>query len=526
MAQNFTLSLRIRGFCTRHVLALVAVALAGVYFLVQLSFINEYGVTWDEPLHRNWGKIFYLFWKSGDRLLLDVMPGHGIHYGPVYYLVNFLLSEKLFQGYFFEYVAANHVLTILTASCSVAFVFLLASNFGKRIGFLAVLFFVFFPPFQAHAHYNPKDIPLMAGILFTGFLFLRALRSGKRRDFCVTGLFLGMCLALKVSTLLLLPVFGVSYLLLVFEKSKTVTISLRSELITIVAVACAFVLGAFFAWPSAWGDFSLIPRSVHFFLQTDFWPGKVLFFGIEYTGAGLPWYYTPLEYAMVTPVIMLLFAFAGSFLVIQNIVRGDGKWGRAESAFVLFWFWFPLFISIKPGLVRYDGMRQFFFCLPALALLAAIGLEKFLVFVQKLAPQTFWPVSLSCTVLFSSLAHEVTILHPFEGSYRNELVRLLYPADLDRSFQIEYWGATYKQGMDWLREHAEPNPVICVPTAGILVTWYHWRDDFTFECSAASNYIMFFTRYSEVQQYAFLKDTPVFTIERMHSTLLKIYKVR
>jgi hypothetical protein len=105
------------------------------------------------------------------------------------------------------------------------------------------------------------------------------------------------------------------------------------------------------------------------------------------------------------------------------------------------------------------------------------------------------------------------------------LLQIAYGKDLDTTFQIEYWGASYKQGIEWLAENAGPNPVICVPTAGILVTWYPWRDDFTFECSDKTDYVMFFTRYSEAKIYRELKN-PVFSIDRMNSTLLLIYKIK
>ena len=106
-------------------------------------------------------------------------------------------------------------------------------------------------------------------------------------------------------------------------------------------------------------------------------------------------------------------------------------------------------------------------------------------------------------------------------------MRAAFPKQMDLQFPIEYWGPTYKEGMEWLVQNAVPNPVICVPTAGVLVDWYAWREDFAFDCTKDSNYIMFFTRYSETQQYA-LQNTasPAFVISRMGADLLKIYKVK
>ncbi|MSR67340.1 hypothetical protein EXS65_00730 [Candidatus Peribacteria bacterium] len=508
-------------FLKRHSMIVTATLFGALFFAVQLFFINEYGVSWDEPLHRNWGKIFYLFRRTGDRHFLELMPGHGIHYGPVYYFVNYLLSEKLVSMQMLSFVAANHLLNILTASIAVGFVYALARAVGtKRIAFLSVLFFVFFPPFIAHAHYNPKDIPLMTALLITSFAFIHALKTSSRYSLYVAGFLFGCSIALKVSALLMFPAFACTYFLWLYPQRAK--LNLRREFVTVIFGFLAVLAGTILAWPSAWGDLLLIPRSVLFFTH-DFWPGKVLFFGQEYSGALLPWYYIPFEYATSMPVLMMLSFFTGLAAFLRLLRRQSVP---IPSIFLVLWIFFPLLFSMKPGLVRYDSMRQFFFCLPAIALFAAFGFDALLVRIERHSVHQKKYVIVCLVLLFLSLLHETVILHPFEGSYRNELVRLAVPSAMDHVFQIEYWGSSYQQGMDFLTENAEPNPVICVPTAGILVTWYPWREDFSFECSARSTYVMFFTRYSEAGQYALLPMQPLLTVERMQSELLKIYKVQ
>lgn len=512
---------RLSQFLKRHSSLCIAIGLGLLFFCVQLLFINDYGVTWDEPLHRNWGKIFAVFLKTGDRRLLELMPGHGIDYGPLYYWLNYVLSEQLYAAHLFLFVAANHLLTVFTASVAVAFVFLLGHLFfGRRIAFFSVLFFVFFPSLLAHAHYNPKDIPLLTALLVTSFTFVKAVRADSKKLFVLTGFLLGISIALKVSALLMAPVFAVSYL--THRVSRSNKSRVASEIGTIVLITCAVIVGAVLAWPSSWGDLMLIPRAIAFFSH-DFWPGKVLFFAAEYGGGELPWYYTPLEYAMAMPVLMIAAFIIGTLSVMRKFRL---KSVDPAMLFLLLWAFFPLLFSLKPGLVRYDGMRQFFFCLPAIAVLAAVGFDASLALLRRRLGAAKRLTILCTTVLVVSLLHEVVLLHPFEGSYRNEIVRFLIPKDMDRSLQIEYWGASYKQGMEWLVSNAEPNPVICVPTAGILVTWYPWREDFQFECSKKSDYVMFFTRYSEAKEYEDMPMEPVFRITRMNATLLNVYKIR
>jgi len=492
-----------------------------------MSFLNEYGVTWDEPLHRNWGKLFLIFIRTGDRRFLDLMAGHGIYYSPLYFFFNYILSEYLYKSGWLAFVPANHVLNLFTASFAASCLFVLAKKIGGlKTGLMAVLTLIFFPMFLAHSHYNPKDIPLMSAVLLTATVFIYGLYSGRRGQIILAAGLYGVAIALKISALSLAPVFALAYLVWAVKQWRTAAGNphrLKRELITVFLSLIAVSAGLYAAWPTAWGAPDLIPNAIRFFLSVQYWPGEVLFFGKEYSGVALPWYYIPLEYLMATPILILLAFGTGCAVAVRKVFHRDRA---AVFLFLLLWFWLPILASMKPGLVRYDGMRQFFFCLPALAILGGIGVSGWFEWLDRKFPAKRWLVPVASCLMLGQLLHEVIIIHPFEGSYRNEIVRMFIPRDIDRQLQIEFWGEPYKQGMDWLLANAEPNPFICVPTADVLVTWYPWRPDFSFECSKRTNYVMFITRYSEIHKFDHLPIPPVFTISRYNSALLKIYKIQ
>ena len=503
---------------------LIPLLLVFVYLCFQLSQLSAYGVSWDEPLHRNWGKIFTLFWRSGDRRLLELMPGHGKYYGPLFFYLNFITSEYFYGNGYLSFVASNHVLTVVVSSAIVAVTFFLARSFGRlKVAFFALIFLLLYPPFLAHAHYNPKDIPLTAAVLVTAAVFLEGIRRNDSVFFFVSAILFGFAVAVKVNALLMAPVFGITYLAWLGQSMRASAwhTVLRKQISVLIVSTLLCGLGLYIFWPSAWGDWHLIKESIVFFTGEDFWPGKVLFFGVEYSGKDLPWFYIPFEYATSLPLLSLISFIVGFYVFIRAIVRSER---RIEHLFFVLWVVFPLAYSMKPGLVRYDGMRQFFFTLPAVMIIASSGLVMLLDLLEKRSRKPH-AKKVFLGIVLVSLVSQTVAVYPFGGSYRNELLQIAYQKNLDRSFQIEYWGPTYKQGMDWLNQNAVPHPIICVPTAGILVTWYPWRDDFTFECSTESNYVMFFTRYSEARAYEELKN-PVFTIERMNSLLLAIYKVQ
>lgn len=494
-----------------------------VYFLIQFSQISEYGVTWDEPLHRNWGKVLSFFWQTGDRNVLDLMPGNGVHYGPLFFYINYILSDFLYEGGWLTFVEANHILTLILSTFVVGFTYALGQIFGgRKVGFFSACFLVLFPQFIAHAHYNPKDIPLMAVIALTSLVFLFALRLHSRALIIGSAFLFGLSVAVKINALLMAPVFGITYFLWAFFHAprSSLFIVLRHQTPVFFSAVVACIFGMYLCWPSAWGDWSLIPKSIQFFLGENYWSGTVLFFGVEYAGKELPFYYVPFELAVSMPLLMLLAFFTGLAAVFFGMRRSQMQ---VEYIFLFLWVVFPLLYSIKPGLVRYDGMRQFYFIMPAIAVISAIGLQQLIARLKRKSKNPLSGTIFICLVFFS-LITQVLSVHPFEGSYRNEILQLIYHKNLDQVFSIEYWGSSYKQGVDWLTENAEPNSVICVPTAGILVTWYPWREDFSFECSKESDYVMFFTRYGKDDAYRDLKD-PVFSIERLKSTLLVIYQI-
>ena len=121
---------------------------------------------------------------------------------------------------------------------------------------------------------------------------------------------------------------------------------------------------------------------------------------------------------------------------------------------------------------------------------------------------------------------EIVRVHPYEGSYFNEGVRFFIPENIENFFEVEYWGVTYRQGINWLNENAEPNSTICAPIAGHLIQYYDTRNDLTFskKCSKDKDYKMFFTR-KKWPYRGTSRLSPSFKISRYNSDLLYIYKL-
>ncbi len=505
----------------------IAPALIALAVLVaQLCVIDAYGATWDEPLHRNWAKQFVLFWQTGDGTYLQEMPGKGMYYGPGYFLANYGTAQFASHVLGFPFTPANHLLGIIVTSIAAGFLFaFVRAAAGARLAWLSTLFAVTYPHLIAHAQYNPKDIPVLVASLPMFAAVHRTLVTRSKRWALAAGLLYGVCLAAKLSAIAMLPILAVILGAAVIRDVRgggDRAAVLRRDGALLALCAFGAVLGMYATWPTLWFRPLLIVDSLHVFLLESFWPGKVLYFGTEYPGADLPWHYMPFQFFLATPLPAFAAFLLGSVLAFRRALRSE-RW--AFYVVVLAWFWVPLVLTLKPGLVRYDGIRQLLFCVPALAILAGMGLEWLMDIAGRKLSWKYAPIVLVVAV-FGWLGAEVVRVHPFQGSYVNESIRLAIPKDIHDTFEIEFWGASYRQAHDWIVQNVQAGDIVCVPIADYLVTWYRWPDGIRFGCTDDATYVMYFSRYSKEYRKRFEKLNPVYEIERYGTPLLQIYKVR
>jgi hypothetical protein len=159
-----------------------------------------------------------------------------------------------------------------------------------------------------------------------------------------------------------------------------------------------------------------------------------------------------------------------------------------------------------------------------MAIIAALGLDYLFSKIKSHLPK-YGKIFTYTILIFIILIFfkEVIIIHPFEGGYVNETIRLFIPAHIEKQFYLDYWGSVYRQGMEWLNKNAEPNSKICL---GQEYLGWHLpkRKDLVLKCDKNNkdiNYIVYIARY-----YPELKYPIVFKISIYNSDLMYIYKVK
>jgi hypothetical protein len=331
-----------------------------------------------------------------------------------------------------------------------------------------------------------------------------------------------LALAVKVSAVTAVPQLAAALLAARLAPGSAVDWrSLRREgRVAAVAGAVGILVGLFVFWPTMWAQPSLPLIGLYTRMAGTVGDGVSLYLGSYYRGSALPWHYVPVWMAVATPLLTLCCAALGSLQLVREL-RGERRVG---AALVLASFFVPMALACSPRLPRYDGMRHFFFCVPALAMLAGVGL----VWLSARAAAAGVPRALrggAVAALLAWLALEVARGHPYQGSYVNEPTRWLLGPHVERMLVMEYWGLTYREGFAWLNAHAARGARVCIPVAGHLAGSYATREDLRFECGEEVDYVMEMASHPRRQA-----DTrgraPSLTVSRYDSDLMYLYRVR
>ena len=112
------------------------------------------------------------------------------------------------------------------------------------------------------------------------------------------------------------------------------------------------------------------------------------------------------------------------------------------------YFLAPLIAVIVFNSVLYDTWRQMFFIYPAFVLVGIYGLSYLLkkkkVFIGVMS---FIAITFCLTSIFMIRSF------PLQGVYYNELLSFTPPEHLRKNFEMDYWGVSFKQSLEYILEN-------------------------------------------------------------------------
>ncbi len=464
----------------------------GLALIILWSFgmvaLPEVNVTWDEALgDLFFGQRYLSYFTSFDPIYLDV---HADPY-PAGHQPDLRLSP--FRGRPWEYypfantVAAAtsvvfsdllgwldafdgfHAVNLLFASLLLVVMFRFTEVRLGMVAAVASLGLLFGSPrIVAHMLANIKDFPLMTLYALTAFAFFRAFEAGSVRGILASGVLLGLTLGTKANALF----FPLMVVLLLIGAGVPETWRQRRGTLaaTLISAGTLAVVVMVAVWPYLWID-----PIEHF--------GRHLRYILTRKDAIASEFEAPVlsAIALTTPPI-----FLGAFVLGLGVTLRRAFRRERLAIFLLAWMASSLARYLLPQSTNFDGVRHFLEFFPAMALVAGWGVAWLLHHATaRLENRAVVNASKAVALLLVLLPGAWSVLrtHPFQLAYWNSLAggyAGARAADLPQAG--DYWGTSYRQGLRWLNQHAEPGALVAVPVvehAVRLVAPERLRDDLT-----------------------------------------------
>jgi hypothetical protein len=453
-------------------------ALAALLLTAGFASLHQYNATWDEAVgDLFFGQRYLSFFTSFDGKYLDFMANpYPAGYRPdlstaafrwrpwEHYPVSSTLatvSSRFFSSLglldpFDGYHAFN---LLLGAAFLIFFYRLLEKTAGTLTALGATLLLFLSPRIFGDLMANVKDFSEMVLFSVTLAAFAIAIERRSARLLLLAGVLLGLALGAKANALFIPPTV-ILYLLLRRVRERKVW------LWTIAACGLGAVV-LFAVWPYLWSD-----------------PIGTLQLNLRYIALrknATPGWKTSSPFAMMAMTMppSFLLAFAVGLVPLARRVRaGEPLALMLISALAVVGARLAL-----PPAVNFDGVRHFLELFPPMAATGGMGIAFLAEGISRHVRKPAL-VSMALVAAFTlPIAAAGVHVHPFETAYWNVFAGGIEGAMRDQIPQAgDYWAGSYRLGMRWLNEHAEPNALLAVPIAEHavrIVAPYRLRHDIT-----------------------------------------------
>ncbi len=451
-----------------------AILLAALVILALCTF-KDYAISNDEGVQHRYGELIISYYASGftDQ---SVFGFENLYlYGGLFDIIAVALSHLLP----IDTYDLRHILCALIGiggiGAAAATARLIA---GPRAALIAAAGLSVCGAWYGTMFNHTKDIPFAAAMIGATLFLIRiarALPSPRASELAAFGLLTGAALGIRVLALLL-PVYAgfaiLLYLPAPWRGHRARRFAIEASVRLLPALLLAYLM-MILAWPWA----ALAPlnpiRGLLAFSEFDYSIRTVLA-GQVYEMANTPRLYVPIYILVRVPLLMLFgAALAMIFALLPRLEPGAGHPQRRDIVLVSLTVIFPLACQVICHGPAFTGLRHFLFVIPALAVLAGIGLDAAVTALAargRLAAAGGLALVSGC-LLWNALT--LVSLHPYEYLFYNATVGGLEGAS--RRYDLDYWFASMPEALKQLEAYlrrtepldaTSPAPVYSVAVCG------------------------------------------------------------
>jgi hypothetical protein len=444
-----------------------------IYLTIGVSIYQDYGISWDEPIHREIASVTAKYLSS--LIMPDFQPPefaalpplakysakqYGIVFDLPMYVADLLLG---YNGAMPNAYYLRHLCNFLLFYVSVFFFYLIVRNrFESRaLGLIACFFLILSPRIFAESFYG-KDIVFLSLFIISIYFFIRYLN----RKTLMNSLLFALATALVVDqriTGVFIPFLAVLVTGIDEMKAGRLFNNLHKRLFPLFLYLVSFSFFMVLFLPYLWEN--PVRNFIDTFTKMNRFPitYNILYLGTFIKSTAVPWHYIPVWILMTTPIIYIFFFLLGTFLAIQGMIKNgirlySNDRERQDFLFILL-FVVPLAAVIVLNSALYDGWRHMYFIYAPFILIAMAGVARLLGLIAEAGSGRERRAALfiaAVIVLYIiSTSYQMIRYHPFQNVYFNTLAG----NNVGQIFELDYWGLSFRQGLEYIVKN-DKRPII------------------------------------------------------------------
>lgn len=425
-----------------------ALLFLGLFLAFGLFAVGDYGITWDEQYQRDYGQFVHHYVHYDDTYLHEYKSRY---HGPAFQYMLYLAEHWLKPADPGDVYRLRHLLTFLFSVVGIGFFYLLCLEiFRKRNwALLGMVLLTLSPRIFSHSFYNSKDATFMYMFIIAVYTMLVMLRNLNWRTMTAHAIVCAFLIDIRILGAFV-PIFTGILLLPRLMVSSAQTFRLLPKL---AAYGLLVLFGMVLFWPTLWHAPLAELINALKTMSAYPWDSPIRFGGAFVTPRELPWHYLLTWMLITTPLIHLFLIAAGAVVVMFK--GSELHWEHRLT--VLLWAILPIWAITNRGATVYDGWRHVYFLWPVAVIMAVAGARWLMGMLEVRVPSVLpWTVLI---LLLCWPARWIVVNHPHQAVFFNSLA----VDNAGMRYELDYWGGSYKQALEWLVQHVPEGEIRICP---------------------------------------------------------------